>query len=81
MPQLEQRERSDRSSIGPRQWYMEALSAIAYGALALCLGKTVSRALGPLPGLLFLLVLAGLSWYHGKAAWHGLIAARDRAAG
>lgn len=55
---------------------MDGLCALAFFALALLLGKTISRALGPIAGLFFFAITAGLGWFYAKAAWRGLLQAR-----
>jgi hypothetical protein len=54
-----------------RPWYLDAVCAIAFAALAVMLGKSASRALGPIVGLFCFTICAGLGWYFAKAAKRG----------
>lgn len=65
-----------RQQRAPRAWYLDALSSLAYFALALVVAKA-ARGFGPLPALFAFVILAGLGWYFGKSAWRGLLADRQ----
>ena len=64
------------SSRPPRHWFLDGLSAFAFIALALIGGKGIARALGPIPALFFLVMMAGAGYYFGCAAWRGLMGDR-----
>lgn len=76
MPPTPPRPASAAAPAAVRPWYMDGLCALAFFALALLLGKTISRALGPIAGLFFFAITAGLGWFYAKAAWRGLLQAR-----
>jgi|GEM_PF-5536770 hypothetical protein len=62
----------------PRSWFLDALSALAFGLLSLLLAAATKRALGPIPALLVFAVLGGTGYFFGKSAWRGLLAARGK---
>jgi hypothetical protein len=55
---------------------MDAVCAAAFILLALILGKSASRALGPIVGLFCFTICAGFGWYFAKAAQRGFSARR-----
>ena len=57
-----------------RPWYLDAVCALAFGILALTLGKGASRALGPIIGLFCFTICGGLGWYFFQAAKRGFLA-------
>lgn len=62
---------------GIRPWWWDALGALAFLGQAVFVGKMMTRALGPVAGLFFFLVNAGLGYYFGRAAWRALLDARN----
>jgi len=59
-----------------RSWYQDAASALAFLGLALAAGKGVSRALGPIAGLFFLLITLGAGWLFARSAWREFLRCR-----
>ena len=70
------RDRSESAPVARRPWYQDAASALAFFALALAAGKAVSRALGPIAGLFFLLVTLGAGWLFARIAWREFLRCR-----
>lgn len=64
----------DRS---PRSWWWDALAALAFFGQAFFVGKLAGRIAGPFAGLFVFLLGAGLGYAFARAAWRGLLAARD----
>lgn len=57
-----------------RAWYLDALSAAAFAALAVFLGRALRMV--PLVGIVVFLICAGFAWFFGRSAWRGICAAR-----
>ncbi len=73
--------RQNRKNVRPagdgRPWWWDGLTALAFWGNALVVGKFMTRTLGPIAGLFVFAILAGLGWFFGRAAWQGLMDARD----
>ncbi|MES2464076.1 MAG: hypothetical protein V4671_26180 [Armatimonadota bacterium] len=65
---------SNKSHTEARPWYVDAVCAFAFVLLALILGKSASRGLGPIVGLFCFTICAGFGWYFAKAAKRGFLA-------
>lgn len=65
---------STKPQSGARPWYVDAVCALAFTILALMLGKSLSRALGPVIGLFCFTICAGFGWYFARAAKRGFLA-------
>jgi hypothetical protein len=61
----------------PRKWYLDALAAFAFGIVAILLGKSATRSLGPIAGVLVLTINGGLCYLFARAAWNGLMGNRS----
>ncbi len=60
-----------------RSWWLDAVTALAFFAVAVLLGRGVGRVV-PFAGLFLFLVNAGLGYWHARAAWRALLDARGR---
>ena len=58
-----------------RAWWLDAITALAFFALAALLGRSIGRVV-PFAGLFVFLLNAGLGYWHARAAWRGLLEAR-----
>lgn len=65
---------SAKQQSAARPWYVDAVCAFAFVLLALMLGKSASRALGPIIGLFCFTICAGFGWYFAKSAKRGFLA-------
>ena len=75
-PPAPQRQQQRQQAPPARAWYLDALSAIAFFLLALTLVRGVKNVFGPIGGLFFFVICAGMGWFHARAAWRNLLERR-----